>query len=72
MHRNRLIILVAMDILLMAELVLAIHYGRQHMTEIAYAFMKVFVPAALVTVVGVLVEVPVMLSLVALANRWRY
>mgnify|MGYP006284146231 CR=1 FL=1 len=29
-------------------------------------------PAALVTVVGVLVEVPVMLSLVALANRWKY
>jgi ACR3 family arsenite transporter len=29
-------------------------------------------PAAMVTVVGVLVEVPVMLSLVALANRWRY
>jgi len=29
-------------------------------------------PAALVTVVGVLVEVPVMLSLVYLANRWRY
>jgi ACR3 family arsenite transporter len=29
-------------------------------------------PAALVTLVGVLVEVPVMLSLVALANRWRY
>jgi len=28
--------------------------------------------AALVTVVGVLIEVPVMLSLVALANRWRY
>jgi ACR3 family arsenite transporter len=27
--------------------------------------------AALATVVGVLVEVPVMLSLVALANRWR-
>ncbi|MHC1779139.1 MAG: ACR3 family arsenite efflux transporter [Bacteroidales bacterium] len=29
-------------------------------------------PAALVTVVGVLVEVPVMLSLVALARKWRY
>ncbi|GAB4318282.1 MAG: ACR3 family arsenite efflux transporter [Bacteroidales bacterium] len=29
-------------------------------------------PAAMVTVVGVLVEVPVMLSLVALANRWKY
>jgi ACR3 family arsenite transporter len=29
-------------------------------------------PAALVTVVGVLVEVPVMLSLVALARRWKY
>lgn len=28
-------------------------------------------PAALVTVVGVLVEVPVMLSLVALANKWK-
>jgi ACR3 family arsenite transporter len=28
--------------------------------------------AALVTVVGVLIEVPVMLSLVALAKRWRY
>ncbi|MDA3780440.1 MAG: ACR3 family arsenite efflux transporter [Bacteroidales bacterium] len=29
-------------------------------------------PAALVTVVGVLVEVPVMLSLVAIANKWKY
>lgn len=29
-------------------------------------------PAAMVTVVGVLVEVPVMLSLVALANKWKY
>jgi len=29
-------------------------------------------PAALVTVVGVLVEVPVMLSLVAISNRWKY
>lgn len=28
--------------------------------------------AALATVVGVLIEVPVMLSLVALANRWKY
>lgn len=28
--------------------------------------------ASLATVVGVLIEVPVMLSLVALANRWRY
>ena len=28
--------------------------------------------ASLTTVVGVLIEVPVMLSLVALANKWRY
>ncbi len=28
--------------------------------------------ASLTTVVGVLIEVPIMLSLVALANRWRY
>lgn len=28
--------------------------------------------AALATVVGILIEVPVMLSLVALANRWKY
>ncbi|MFN3342959.1 MAG: ACR3 family arsenite efflux transporter [Flavobacteriales bacterium] len=28
--------------------------------------------ASLATVVGVLIEVPIMLSLVALANRWRY
>jgi ACR3 family arsenite transporter len=28
--------------------------------------------ASLATVVGVLIEVPVMLSLVAVANRWRY
>jgi ACR3 family arsenite transporter len=28
--------------------------------------------AALATVVGVLIEVPIMLSLVALSNRWRY
>jgi len=28
--------------------------------------------ASLATVVGVLIEVPVMLSLVSLANKWRY
>ena len=28
--------------------------------------------AALTTVVGVLTEVPIMLSLVAIANKWRY
>jgi ACR3 family arsenite transporter len=28
--------------------------------------------ASLATVVGVLIEVPVMLSLVKLANRWKY
>jgi hypothetical protein len=51
-NRKRVIILVTMDILLMAELVLAIHYGRQHLAEIAYAFIKVFAPLALVTVIG--------------------
>jgi arsenite transporter len=39
---------------------------------VAIALFGLESPAALVTVVGVLVEVPVMLSLVALANRWRY
>jgi ACR3 family arsenite transporter len=28
--------------------------------------------ASLATVVGVLIEVPIMLSLVALANKWKY
>jgi len=28
--------------------------------------------AALVTVVGVLIEVPIMLSLVKVANKWNY
>jgi ACR3 family arsenite transporter len=39
---------------------------------VAIALFGLSSPAALVTVVGVLVEVPVMLSLVALANRWKY
>ncbi|MEE4197453.1 MAG: ACR3 family arsenite efflux transporter [Bacteroidales bacterium] len=39
---------------------------------VAIALFGLHSPAALVTVVGVLVEVPVMLSLVALANKWRY
>ncbi|OQY14490.1 MAG: arsenical-resistance protein [Desulfobacterium sp. 4572_20] len=39
---------------------------------VAIALFGLQSPAAMVTVVGVLVEVPVMLSLVALANRWRY
>src|SRR6056297_3438116 len=39
---------------------------------VAISLFGLHSPAALVTVVGVLVEVPVMLSLVALANRWRY
>ncbi|MBW6535062.1 MAG: ACR3 family arsenite efflux transporter [Mariniphaga sp.] len=39
---------------------------------VAIALFGLNSPAALVTVVGVLVEVPVMLSLVALANRWKY
>ena len=38
---------------------------------VAIALFGLQSPAALVTVVGVLVEVPVMLSLVALANRWK-
>ncbi|MCW0484206.1 ACR3 family arsenite efflux transporter [Gaoshiqia sediminis] len=39
---------------------------------VAIALFGLQSPAALVTVVGVLVEVPVMLSLVALANKWRF
>lgn len=39
---------------------------------VAIALFGLQSPAALVTVVGVLVEVPVMLSLVWLANKWRY
>jgi ACR3 family arsenite transporter len=39
---------------------------------VAIALFGLQSPAALVTVVGVLVEVPVMLSLVAFANRKRY
>lgn len=39
---------------------------------VAIALFGLQSPAALVTVVGVLVEVPVMLSLVYLANRWKY
>lgn len=39
---------------------------------VAIALFGLKSPAALVTVVGVLVEVPVMLSLVKLANKWKY
>lgn len=39
---------------------------------VAIALFGLQSPAALVAVVGVLVEVPVMLSLVALANKWKY
>lgn len=39
---------------------------------VAIALFGLKSPAALVTVVGVLVEVPVMLCLVALANKWKY
>jgi len=39
---------------------------------VAIALFGLESPAALVTVVGVLVEVPVMLSLVAFANRYKY
>ncbi len=50
--------------------------GASNFFELAVAVAIVLFglhsPAALVTVVGVLVEVPVMLSLVALANRWKY
>ncbi|MGQ1787447.1 ACR3 family arsenite efflux transporter [Saccharicrinis sp. GN24d3] len=38
---------------------------------VAIALFGLQSPAALVTVVGVLVEVPVMLSLVAIANKWK-
>ncbi len=38
---------------------------------VAIALFGLQSPAAMVTVVGVLVEVPVMLSLVALANKWK-
>lgn len=39
---------------------------------VAIALFGLHSPAAMVTVVGVLVEVPVMLSLVAIAKRWKY
>jgi arsenite transporter len=39
---------------------------------VAIALFGLQSPAAMVTVVGVLVEVPVMLSLVSLAKRWKY
>ncbi|WP_209332712.1 ACR3 family arsenite efflux transporter [Lunatimonas salinarum] len=39
---------------------------------VAIALFGLDSPAALVTVVGVLVEVPVMLHLVGLANKWKY
>jgi ACR3 family arsenite transporter len=39
---------------------------------VAISLFGLHSPAAMVTVVGVLVEVPVMLSLVALANKWKY
>ncbi len=39
---------------------------------VAIALFGLESPAAMVTVVGVLVEVPVMLSLVGFANRWKY
>ncbi|MFC4872313.1 ACR3 family arsenite efflux transporter [Negadavirga shengliensis] len=39
---------------------------------VAIALFGLESPAALVTVVGVLVEVPVMLSLVRLSNKWKY
>ncbi len=39
---------------------------------VAIALFGLQSPAAMVTVVGVLVEVPVMLSLVKLANKWKY
>lgn len=50
--------------------------GASNFFELAVAVaIVVFGPnsgAALTTVVGVLIEVPIMLSLVALAKRWRY
>jgi ACR3 family arsenite transporter len=39
---------------------------------VAISLFGLHSPAALVTVVGVLVEVPVMLSLVAMANKYKY
>ncbi len=39
---------------------------------VAIALFGLESPAALVTVVGVLVEVPIMLSLVSLANKWKF
>ncbi len=39
---------------------------------VAIALFGLQSPAAMVTVIGVLVEVPVMLSLVGIANKWKY
>jgi ACR3 family arsenite transporter len=39
---------------------------------VAFAFFGLESPPALMAVVGILVKVPVILSLVALANKWRY
>ncbi len=50
--------------------------GASNFFELAVAVALVAFPTqqgvALATVVGVLIEVPIMLSLVALANKWKY
>ena len=52
MSRNRILILVVMDLLLIAELLVAVYFARQDMSEIAYTFTKIFVPLLVPTVIA--------------------
>ncbi|MFH1058471.1 MAG: hypothetical protein V1797_07310 [Pseudomonadota bacterium] len=52
MSKNRVVILVIMDLLLIGELLLAVYFARQDMSEIAFTFMKVFLPLAAPTVIA--------------------
>lgn len=52
MNFRRAAILAVMDILLLAELCLAIWWGQREPAEIAWRFMQVFLPAAAATVLG--------------------
>ncbi|MFH1034442.1 MAG: hypothetical protein V1806_08040 [Pseudomonadota bacterium] len=52
MDKSRAIIIVIMDIMLLAELVLAIWVAHDDPAAIAWNFSKVFVPLAVATVVG--------------------
>jgi len=52
LSRKQMMVVIAMDLLLLAEVTLCVYWGQQDPENLSVIFLKTFVPSAVVTLVA--------------------